>query len=644
MMFARILGLFPLALLFPIAACGSAGDAGGTAAAQENAVSIFASEEGVDTHSYARPLEARVTHVALDLNADFDAQRMVGTATLDLEVAEGAEEVVLDSKDLEIREVVNGDGETLQWEMGEDSGDAHGAPLTIRLGGATRIKITYASAPGAEALQWLEPEQTAGGETPYLFSQGQAILNRSWIPTQDSPGIRQSWDARITAPRGIRVVMSAEMLTPDGEPVDGEPGRLAYRFKMDEPVAPYLIAIAAGDIAFQQLGERTGVYAEPSMLADAAAEFEDLEEMVIAAEALYGEYRWGRYDLLVLPPSFPFGGMENPRLTFVTPTVIAGDKSLVSLIAHELAHSWSGNLVTNATWDDFWLNEGFTVYFENRIMEAVYGTEQAAMLADLGWTDMMEDVEAVGGLTAADTALHLDLDGRDPDDGMTDIAYEKGAVFLRTIERTVGRARFDAWLRDYFDRHAFQPQTSAGLLSDMRANLFEGDEADRIGLDEWVYEPGLPENAVHIQSNRFRAVDQAIENFVDNGSIAVINWPEWTTQERQRFLNGLPRDLSEERLETLDESFDFSEARNSEIRFAWLKLAIANRFDPARDSIEEFLLSMGRRKFVAPLFEALMEEGDWGAPLARRIYAEARSRYHSVTTGTVDELVDTGDD
>ena len=412
---------------------------------------------------------------------------------------------------------------------------------------------------------------------------------------------------------------------------------------MADPVAPYLIAIAAGDLAFQELGERSGVYAEPSMLAAAVSEFEDMEEMIGAAEELYGEYRWGRYDLLVLPPSFPFGGMENPRLTFVTPTILAGDKSLVSLIAHELAHSWSGNLVTNASWDDFWLNEGFTVYFENRIMEAVYGRERAAMLADLGWSDMMGDVEDLGGLTSADTQLHLDLEGRDPDEGMTDIAYEKGAVFLRTVEETVGRARFDEWLRDYFDRNAFQPQTSAGLIADMRANLFEGDEADEIGLERWIYEPGLPENAVHVQSNRFRAVDQAIANFASDGEVTVINWPEWTTQERLRFINGLPRALDTDRLEALESTFNLNTAQNSEIRFAWLMLAIANRYDDARDSTESFLLSMGRRKFVAPLFEALMGEGNWGERQARRIYREARPRYHSITTNTVDETVGISD-
>ncbi len=629
-MFARIAAT--LASLSLVAACSSGADD------PSDPETIYASEEGQDEHSYARPLEARVTHVSLDLRADFEIERMIGSATLDLDVADDAEEIVLDNNGLEIREIVSGDGAALEWETGEGD-ETRGAPLTVQLDGAEQIKITYASAPDAAALQWLDPEQTADGEQPFLFSQGQAILNRTWIPTQDSPGIRQTWDARIVAPEGIRVVMSADMLTPEGEAVEGEDGLRAWRFRMDNAVAPYLIAIGAGDLEFQEIGPRSGVYAEPSVVAGAAEEFADLEQMIDAAEDLYGEYRWGRYDLLVLPPSFPFGGMENPRLTFVTPTVLAGDKSLVSLIAHELAHSWSGNLVTNASWDDFWLNEGFTVYFENRIMEAVYGPERAAMLADLGWADMMESIEEAGGLDAADTQLHLALDGRNPDDGMTNIAYEKGAVFLRTVEAAVGRERLDAWLRGYFDRHAFQPQTSAGLIADMRENLFEGDEFETIDVERWIYEPGLPENAVHIQSNRFRAVDQSIRRVTEGADPRGTAWPQWTTQERLRFLNGLPREMSDDRLAALDAAFDLNEAGNSEIRFAWLMLAIGNRYDPARSSTEDFLTSMGRRKFVAPLFAALWEQDDWGRPFARRIYAEARPRYHSVTTGTVDETV-----
>ncbi|HEX2189168.1 MAG TPA: M1 family metallopeptidase [Longimicrobiaceae bacterium] len=432
--------------------------------------------------------------------------------------------------------------------------------------------------------------------------------------------------------------MSAEMLTPEGEPV---PGGRAFRFRLDQPVPPYLIALGVGDLAFRSLGPRTGVYTEPAMLDRAAAEFVDLEKMVSAAESLYGPYRWGRYDILVLPPSFPFGGMENPRLTFATPTILAGDRSLVSLVAHELAHSWSGNLVTNATWSDFWLNEGFTTYFENRIMEALYGPERAAMLANLGWQELQETVEDVGGREHPDTRLHIDLAGRDPDAGMTEIAYEKGATFLRTIEEAVGRERWDAYLRSYFDRHAFQPMTTERFLEDLRANLIRGDSAleRRIGLQEWVYGTGVPANAVVRRSDAFARVEAEAQRFASGTPAAQLRTQGWTTQEWQHFLGALPEELTAARLADLDRAFRLSQQGNSEILFAWLVKAVNNRYQPAVPVVEEFLTSQGRRKFVAPLFTALMAEGEWGEPIARRIYQRARPLYHPVTSGTVDTIV-----
>ncbi|HEX8514264.1 MAG TPA: M1 family aminopeptidase/hydrolase, partial [Allosphingosinicella sp.] len=363
---------------------------------------ILDSADARDPQSYARPLEARVTHVALDLKADFAAKRIAGTATLDVQSKPGSKAIVLDSKGLEVKSVTDGDGKPLRFALGKADPNL-GAPLTVEHGGADRIRIAYVSAPDAEALQWLTAEQTAGKKHPFLFSQGQAILNRSWIPTQDSPGIRQTWEARIVVPEPLRAVMSGERLTAEGEPAEG--GGRAFRFRMDKPVAPYLIAIAAGDIAFQSLGPRSGVYAEPATIKAAAAELVDTEKMIDAAEKLYGPYRWGRYDMIVLPPAFPYGGMENPTLTFLTPTFLAGDRSLVGLVAHELAHSWSGNLVTNAVWPDSWLNEGFTSYFENRIMEALYGPGRAGMEAALSFADMESAFKELGA-TAPGTRLH----------------------------------------------------------------------------------------------------------------------------------------------------------------------------------------------------------------------------------------------
>jgi leukotriene-A4 hydrolase len=356
-----------------------------TAESAEAAIApILDTPEAKDPASYARPLEARVYHVALDLNVDFDAKRIGGTATLDIDRKPDAKEIVLDDKGLEIESITDGEKQPLQYKVGA-ADPTMGSPLAVALRPDTkRLIVKYKSAPDAGALQWLTPEQTASKKQPYLFSQGQAIENRSWIPTQDSPGIRQSWEATIHVPAGLTAVMSAPK---SAEPIT-QGGESIFSYKMPHSVAPYMIAIGVGDLAFKELGPRTGVWTEPAMLDRAAAELADTEKMVAAAEKLYGPYRWGRYDLLVLPPSFPYGGMENPTLTFLTPTFIAGDKSLVGLVAHELAHSWSGNLVTNANWQDSWLNEGVTSYFENRIMEAIYGPKRAAQEAALSFDEM----------------------------------------------------------------------------------------------------------------------------------------------------------------------------------------------------------------------------------------------------------------
>ncbi|MCH8031824.1 MAG: leukotriene A4 hydrolase C-terminal domain-containing protein, partial [Bacteroidetes bacterium] len=369
----------------------------------------------------------------------------------------------------------------------------------------------------------------------------------------------------------------------------------------------------------------------------AASEFAEVEAMMDAAENLYGPYRWGRYDILVLPPSFPFGGMENPRLTFATPTILAGDRSLVSLIAHELAHSWSGNLVTNATWDDFWLNEGFTSYFENRIMEAVYGTDYAAMLVSLSRTGLDAELEE---LDEADTHLRLNLEGRDPDEGMTAIAYDKGAAFLFTVEEIVGRERFDTFLRGYFDAHAFQPMTTERFVAYMDAELFAGDADLRaqVNPEAWIYGPGLPENVAEVVSEAFSRVEAQAEAFANGAAPAELATEEWTTHEWLHFLKSLPESLSSEQLAALDGAFGFTETGNSEVRFAWLRVAIRNRYEPAFASLEEFLTTQGRRKFILPLYTDLAAT-DWGRPIADRIYRDARPSYHAITFNSVDEVL-----
>src|SRR5215510_10779346 len=379
-----------------------------------------------DAHSYSNPEQVRVRHVHLSLDVLFDRKVLKGSSTLTIErIKSDADSLKLDTRDLKIiKAETSNDGNSFvpaQFTLGA-ADKILGAPLAIQLSPkATKIRIEYETSPNASGVQWLDPAQTAGKKHPYVFTQSEAIHARSWIPLQDSPGVRVTYSARIRTPKGLRAVMSAgEASFNDLIGAD----QSGYSFNMPQAIPPYLIALAAGDIAFKSLGNRTGVYTEPAMLERAASEFEDTEKMVAATENLYGPYRWDRYDILVLPPSFPIGGMENPRLTFATPTVLAGDKSLVSLIAHELSHSWSGNLVTNATWRDFWLNEGFTTYLERRVIEAIYGREREEMEAALGLQSLNEEI---ANLDDRDEILHIDLKGRDPDEGSTDIPYEKGA-------------------------------------------------------------------------------------------------------------------------------------------------------------------------------------------------------------------------
>lgn len=588
-----------------------------------------------DPHSYAKPEVAKVTHLDLSIRVNFEESIISGIATYDIEKADDADMIIFDTRDLTIEEVKLDDAETpVDFSLGEANeymGQALRIPITRE---TQKVHIQYTTSPDAAALQWLSPAQTSG-EDPFLFTQSQAILARTWIPIQDGPGIRFTYEANVQVPPGLLAVMSAE------NPMQAnETG--VYEFKMEQPIPSYLMALAVGDLAFAPIGERTGVYAEPSMLEAAVYEFGDMEKMLEKAEALYGPYRWGRYDVLVLPPSFPFGGMENPRLTFATPTILAGDRSLTTLIAHELAHSWSGNLVTNANWNDFWLNEGFTVYFEWRIMEALYGESYADMIRQLGYQDLENEItDLTEKGQGPDTELHLQLEGRDPDEGMTSIAYEKGALFLLHIEQTIGRERFDKFLSDYFDTYAFKVMNTEGFLTYLNAKLIQGDEelAQTINADGWVYSPGLPEDHPVVTTDRFTRVDDAVNSWLEGTAAAELETSEWSTHEWLHFIRQLPSTMNQQQMADLDAAFGFTSSGNSEIQAAWYEHAIRNQYEPAYEALEEFLTNVGRRKFLQPLYEALAETPD-GKAMALAIYEQARPNYHAVSYNTIDGILD----
>jgi leukotriene A-4 hydrolase/aminopeptidase len=592
---------------------------------------------GPDFHSYANATDVRVKHIDLDWQVLFAQKVLKGTAILTVERVSRNRRapLILDTKNLNVEKVetsVNG----RTYRPGKFTLAAEdkilGAALTIPLPAtATRVRIHYATRPTASGVQWLEPSQTSGKKTPFMFTQSQAIHARSWIPLQDTPSVRVTYNARVRTAPNLLAVMSAA--NDPNTPRDGD-----YSFAMRQPIPSYLIALAVGDLSFKPLSARTGVYAEPSVVDKAAQEFSDTEKMVQATEKLYGPYRWERYDLLVLPPSFPFGGMENPRLTFVTPTILAGDKSLVSLVAHELAHSWSGNLVTNATWRDFWLNEGFTVYLERRIQEAVYGKPRANMEAALGLRDLHDEL---GRLEDRDEILHVDLKGRDPDDGFTEVPYEKGALFLLQLEETFGRERFDQFLRSYFDHFAFQSITTEQFVSYLKSNLLDKhpDLAAKVPIDEWINNPGTPASAPKPSSPAFAQVEQQAQRW-QRGEITAAQIPvsAWSTQEWLHFLKSLPAKLDQKKMAELDQAFKLTQSGNSEIAFRWLMMSIQNAYEPAFQRVEDFLGTIGRRKFIKPLYEELAKSPE-GRAFAMKIYRRARPTYHPIAVASIDEVL-----
>lgn len=600
----------------------------------------------LDPHSYADQSAWRVQHLRLQLAVNFSQRTLSGTATWLLANAPAdpapaqTAELILDTRGLQIEGVCLGEtagGPAAAYHLGP-ADPVLGQALRVQVpAGTVAVCVAYRTVPEAAALQWLSPAQTAGAH-PFLFTQSQAILARTWLPCPDSPGIRFTYEAVVEvlgAERGqLLALMSAE--NPQATAPDGH-----YQFRMAQPIPAYLLALAVGRLDFAPLSGRTGIYAEPATLPQASYEFADLEQMVTTSEQLYGTYQWKRYDLLVLPASFPFGGMENPCLTFVTPTILASDRSLISLVAHELAHSWSGNLVTNATWNDFWLNEGFTVYFERRIMERLHGSSYADMLQVLGEADLHETIVELGKSSPA-THLRLHLAGRDPDEGLNDIAYEKGCLLLLMLERLVGRPKLDAFITEYFARFRFQSMTTDMFIAYLTEQLLapEPSLAARLDLAAWIDGPGLPSNAPVAYSVRFDAVDAALAQLAAGTAPADLQsiTTEWSSHEWVHFLQGLPAALTTTDLGALDAAFHFTASGNAEILAAWFPLALRAGYGAADAALENFLRHVGRRKFLVPLYRALLATPG-GRARAQRIYKEARPNYHSVATGTIDALL-----
>ncbi len=588
-----------------------------------------------DPNSYAQPDQVRVTHLDLDLKIDFPRKQLDGLATLKLDWKNPkAQSLVLDTRDLKIAkiEALGADGRATPLTYALAPRDKQlGSKLTIATPRhPAQVRIVYTTSPEASGLQWLTPAQTADKKLPFMFSQSESIHARSWVPLQDSPVIRFTYHAHVGAPKDVRVVMSA--INDAKHPLNGD-----FTFDQPHPIPSYLLAIGAGDIAAKETGPRSAVYAEPSIVDKAAHEFEDTEKLIATTELLYGPYAWGRYDILVLPPSFPYGGMENPNMTFATPTVLVGDKSLVSLVSHELAHSWSGNLVTSAAWRDIWLNEGFTTYVQGRITEAVYGKPLADEEALLSARALQK---GIGAMPANSQKLAPDPRGVGADDSLSDVAYDKGSWFLRTLELRFGRAAFDDYLKGYFSHFAWHSITTEQMLDYMKPNLIE-KYPGKMSWDEvkaWVYGTGIPKNAPLPDSPRFNALDRERSDFLA-GKLAAdkLDAKGWNTQEWMYFLDRLPDVAPLDKLQQLDAAWHLTGTPNAEIGMRWYSHAIAGGDKDVWTAAAEHMTRIGRLYLTTPLYKALVKTPD-GLAYAEQVYARAKAGYHPLTQQVVESV------
>lgn len=584
-----------------------------------------------DPHSFHESSQPRTRRLRLKLGVDFTRKRIEGEATLEFG-AEVEGTLDLDTKGLDILSVKTPGMGPIPWSLGEEV-PILGRRLRLTLPPNTReVTVTYLTSPDAMALQWLEPAQTEGKKAPFLFSQCQQIHARTLVPCQDTPVVRVSYQAEVTVPEGLTAVMSAG---PAGDGPDG-PGRHTFRFAMPQPIPTYLLALAVGRLESRDLSPRSRVWAEPETVEAAAWEFAGVEDMIVKAEGLFGAYPWDRYDMLVLPPSFPYGGMENPRMTFLTPTLLAGDRSLVDVVAHELAHSWTGNLVTNASMEHFWLNEGFTVWAERRILRILHGPDAEA----LGWATgqkALEDSLARFKDEPHLTVLRMHLAGIDPDDAFSSIPYEKGARLVAALEREVGEERFHRFIRDYMDAFRFTSITTEQFCAFVDQHLPGALKA--VGADAYLHQPGMPEGAPTFRSAQLDGLTTLAEGWSRGDRPTETQIAAWTPAELLVYLQKLPRPLTQEDCAWLDRTFGLMSRGNYEILVEWLTLAAAADYEPAFPRIREVLMKVGRMKYLRPLYGALATSPRTRA-LAREIFAAASPGYHGLSRRVVASVLE----
>ncbi len=584
-----------------------------------------------DPHSASNPAEARANHLVWRAEVDFDQRTIKAQASWFISKSPDAKHIIFDTYDLKIERVWLDENKTTNWHLA-DSMAFLGRALWVELEKNTQwVHIEYKSNPSAKGLQWLEAHQTKDQKHPFLFSQGQAILTRSWLPCQDSPGLRFSFEAEVQVPPGLMAVMSA--LNPKVQSKTG-----IYHFENRMPIPAYLFALAVGDFSYQAYDDRSGIYAEAQSLSIAWQEFANLPSMIRAAEKLFGPYPWERFDVLVLPPTFPFGGMENPMIMFATPSIIAGDRSLTNLIAHELSHSWSGNLVTHASWNDFWINEGFTTYIERRILEEIEGPTYAEMLITLGNLELESTVARLKSDTTL-TRLKMQLQGQNPDLALSSIPFQKGVALLLHIESEVGRNRMDSYVKNTFAEHAFTSMTSEMFLDYLNKNLLSDEQMERLEIEKWVFEPGLPSSYKRRHSVRFANVEAALQLWLQGEAAANLPTAAWSVYEWIYFLKNLPLStLTHEQMATLDRVFQFSASKNAELSMQWQLCVIRSGFKTAIPAVEPFVAKTGRRKLLVPVYQALYEQEET-RELAIQWFETYKKNYHPIAIQSIEAVL-----
>jgi len=566
-----------------------------------------------DPNSYARPDQVVTKHVHLELEVDFDARVLHGHVLLSVERVEPtASTLLLDVSRLQIDSVQDGEsGSDLAFEVG--SSCINGEKLEISLpsqGEKFQVKVGYRTTPTSTALQWLQPEQTLAGTHPFLFSQCQAIHCRSLLPCQDTPSVKSPYTASITAPSKLAALMSA-IRQGEPHPIGGD--RSITKWEQKVPVQSYLIAIAVGGLESRQIGPRSHVWAEPGLVDRAAHDFAETESFLQTAEALCGPYVWGTYDILVLPPSFPYGGMENPCLTFATPTLLSGDRSNAGVIAHEIAHSWTGNLVTNTNFEHFWLNEGFTVFTELKIKGRLFGEPARHFAALLRWKELEETVEVVRGVDDPFTALVPRLAGCDPDDAFSCVPYVKGSTFLWYLEDFVGGADvFEPFLKSYLEKFAFKSIDSEQFKAYFLEKFGTLENVKRIDWDKWFYSPGMPPVKPDFITSLAEAcweLAQAWQAWKPSSQPSDLphNFLLFSTDQKIEFLMVLTKgvSLSHETLEVMETMYQLTKCPNTEIEFKWLRLGIKARWENAVTPALDLVTRQGRMKFVRPIYRDL---------------------------------------